>query len=90
MQIRVGYELDFECAQPTSLLLMLNIHYSRASDLVTPDVLKTTPPVPIDMYRDLFGNWCTRILAPAGMTRITSDALVNDSGLPDKVQPELC
>jgi transglutaminase-like putative cysteine protease len=88
MQIRVGYELVFECAQPTSMLLMLNIHYSRASDIVTPDFLKTNPSVPIDMYRDLFGNWCTRILAPAGITRITSDALVNDSGLPDRVVPE--
>jgi len=32
MQIRVGYELCYECAQPTSMLLMLNIHYTRASD----------------------------------------------------------
>lgn len=87
MRIRVGYELVFECSQPTSLLLLLNIHYTRASDIITPDHLRTTPAVPMDMYRDLFGNWCTRILAPAGITRITSDALVNDSGLPDHVDP---
>ncbi len=88
MQIRVGYELVFECPQPTSMLLMLNIHYSRASDIVTTDHLKTTPSLPVDMYRDFFGNWCTRILAPAGVTRITSTALVNDSGIPDAVVPE--
>jgi transglutaminase-like putative cysteine protease len=88
MKIRVGYELVFECPQPTSMLLMLNIHYTRASDIITPDHLKTIPAVPIDMYRDFFGNWCTRILAPAGITRITSDALVNDSGRPDPVVPD--
>src|ERR1700709_550474 len=87
MKIRVGYELGFECAQPTAMLLMLNIHYSRASDLLAPDLLKITPSVPVDMYLDLFCNWVTRILAPAGIPRIPSDALVNDSGLPDRVLP---
>lgn len=87
MKIRVGYDLAFECPQPTSMLLMLNIHYTRASDIITPDLLRTVPSLPVDMYRDFFGNWCTRILAPAGITRITSDALVNDSGLPDPVVP---
>ncbi|MEP7051500.1 MAG: transglutaminase family protein [Pseudomonadota bacterium] len=87
MKIRVGYELVFECPQPTSMLLMLNIHYSRASDMVSPDFLRTIPTLAIDMYRDFFGNWCTRILAPAGLTTITADALVNDSGLPDVVVP---
>src|SRR5450432_2055443 len=87
MKIRVGYDLAFECPQPTSMLLMLNIHYSRAADIITPDHIRTIPVVPIDMYRDLFGNWCTRILACAGTTRITSQALVNDSGIPDPVVP---
>jgi len=88
MKIRVGYELVFECPQPTSMLLMLNIHYTRASDILTPDHLKTNPSLPVDMYRDFFGNWCSRIVAPTGVTRITADALVNDTGLPDSVFPE--
>jgi len=88
MKIRVGYELVFECPQPTAMLLMLNIHYTRASDILTPDHLKINPSLPVDMYRDLFGNWCTRIVAPTGITRITSDALVHDSGLPDRVYPD--
>ena len=88
MKIRVGYELVFECPQPTAMLLMLNIHYTRASDILAPDHLKTSPPLPVDMYRDFFGNWCTRIVAPTGITRITADALVNDTGLPDPVFPD--
>ena len=38
MQIRVGYELIYDCPQPAPMLLMLNIHYTRAPDIVVPDV----------------------------------------------------
>jgi hypothetical protein len=39
MQIRVGYELVYDCPQPTPMVLMLTIHHSRAADLVAPDPL---------------------------------------------------
>jgi len=87
MRIRVGYELIYECPQPTPMVLMLNIHFSRVSDLVTADHIITNPPVPITAYRDGFGNWCSRIQAPPGDIRISTDALINDSGLPDHVEP---
>ena len=87
MQIRVGFEMAYRCPQPTPMLLVLNIHYSRASDLVRPDHLVTTPAVPTSSYRDLFGNWCSRIIAPRGRIVLRTDAIVNDSGLPDVVVP---
>jgi transglutaminase-like putative cysteine protease len=87
MQIRVGYELIYSCPQPTPMILTLNVHYSRVSDLVTPDHLVVQPSVPITGYRDSFGNWCSRVLLQAGRSRITSDAIVRDSGLPDMVAP---
>ena len=87
MQIRVGFEMAYRCPQPTPMILVLNIHYSRASDLVRPDLLITSPAVPITMYRDLFGNWCSRLVAPPGRFVLTTDALVNDSGQPDVVVP---
>ncbi len=73
MQLRVGYELLYDCPQPTPMMLMLNIHHSRASDIVVPDCLMTEPSVPLTFYRDAFGNWCTRLVAPAG-----PDAAVGD------------
>jgi transglutaminase-like putative cysteine protease len=85
MQIRLGYELLYDFPQPTPAILVLNVHFSRVSDLVRPDHMVIGPSVPIHGYRDSFGNWCSRILAPAGRTRITADALVNDSGLPEIV-----
>jgi transglutaminase-like putative cysteine protease len=85
MEIRLGYELNYYLPQPTPMILALSIHYSRASDLIIPDHLTTDPPVPIGGYRDGFGNWCTRIVGPSGRLRIKTDALIRDSGQPDKV-----
>jgi len=85
MQIRLGYELIYDCPQPTPMLLMLNVHYTRVSDLVEPDHLVTTPAVPIRGHRDGFGNWCSRIVAPAGQTRLTTNAIIKDTGEPDVI-----
>ena len=35
------------------------------------------------MYHDGFGNWCSRIVAPAGVIRRTADALIQDNGIPE-------
>lgn len=88
VQIRVGYELIYDCPQPTPMLLVLHIHHSRAPDIVVPDHVVTTPSVPLTAYRDSFGNWCSRLVAPAGRLRIASTAVVNDTGLPDTIVPE--
>ena len=87
MEIRVGYELIYECPQPTPMMLTLNIHYSRASDIVIPDHLTTQPSVPITAYRDAFGNWCSRIVVPSGRVLISSTGVLRDSGNPDMVFP---
>ena len=85
MQIRLGYELAYQCPQPTPMILTLNVHYSRAADLVKPDNMLTNPWVPLTLYRDGFGNWCTRLVAPPGLFRITADALINDRGVAEPV-----
>lgn len=87
MQIRVGYELVYDCPQPTPMILALHIHFTRVSDIVVPDHLITSPSVPITAYRDGFGNWCSRIVAPQGQIRLSADAVVNDSGETDMIVP---
>jgi transglutaminase-like putative cysteine protease len=89
MKIRVGYELVYRCPRPTPMIVTLNIHYSRVSDILTRDILMLRPSVPVRAYRDSFGNWCSRIVAPAGELRLSSDAVVSDSGNPDLVAPWL-
>jgi len=88
MQIGVGYELVYDCPQPTPMLLMLSVHYTRISDIVVPDHLVTSPLIPIRAYRDGFGNWCNRIVAPAGRTRLSANRTLKDSGAPDVVAAE--
>ena len=83
MKLRVGYEMEFEFLQPTPVVLMLNIHYSRVFDLVVPDQLIVSSAVSPSGHRDQFGNWCSRFLAPAGRTTLSADAIVRDTGQPD-------
>jgi transglutaminase-like putative cysteine protease len=85
MQIRVGYELTYDCPQPTPMVLLLNIHHSRVNDIVVPDRITTDRAVDIRSYRDSFGNWCSRLVAPQGRIRIASTAVVNDLGNADPV-----
>ena len=88
MYIRFGYDISIDCPQPTPMILMLNVHYTRVSDLQSPDNMRLTPAVPSNGYRDGFGNWCTRIKAPPGSIRISSDAVIWDSGLVEPVVPQ--
>ena len=37
MKIYAGYEISYTCAQPTPMILMVSVHASRASDLLTAD-----------------------------------------------------
>ena len=84
MRLRIGYELQYHFPQPTPVIMMLSIHYSRVSDLERPDHILISPSVPISGYRDGFGNWCSRILAPAGAMRISTDTVINDTGLSEQ------
>ena len=63
MKIRVGFELIYDCPQPTPMLCILNVHFTRVSDLIGRDDVVVDPPAPMSAYRDSFGNWCTRIVA---------------------------
>ena len=85
MQISIGYELIYDCPQPTPMILTLNVHFTRVSDIIVPDHLIADPPVPITAYRDGFGNGCSRIVAPKGQIRLSADAVVKDTGKPDEV-----
>jgi transglutaminase-like putative cysteine protease len=85
MQIRTGFEISYECTQPTPMLLTLSIHPSRVPDLRTAHHVTFDPDIPADDYLDGFGNVCTRITAPAGRMTISTDFTVEDSGDPDPI-----
>src|SRR5215212_1290883 len=83
MRIRVGCEMTYQLGQATPMIVMLNVHASRVSDLERPDYVITTPSVPLEGYRDSFGNWCNRLVAPSGPFSLRTETVVRDSGQPD-------
>ena len=46
MRIRLGYDIKYECAHPTPMLLLFRVHPSRETDLPRPDEIVTEPGVP--------------------------------------------
>jgi transglutaminase-like putative cysteine protease len=89
MKIRAGYEITYDCPQPTPMIVELSVHPIRRSDLITPDAIRLEPPIPIKEYRDGFENICQVIKAPKGEITMFSDFLIEDSGKPDEIAPDI-
>jgi transglutaminase-like putative cysteine protease len=87
MNIRAGFNLAFECPQPTPMLLALDVHPSRHRDLLSDATIRFDPPTNARAYLDGFGNACTRMTAPAGILTISTQFEIHDSGRPDAVAP---
>ena len=88
MRIRAGYRISYDCPAPTPMLLMLNVHPSQRHELETQDTILSDPDVPIGQYEDIYGNICSRVLAPPGRITFSSDFVVRDGGEPDPVSLE--
>jgi transglutaminase-like putative cysteine protease len=87
MEIKVGFEISYQAAQPTPMVMMLSIHPSRRADIIGHETIIAEPDVRIGYYRDSFGNICGRLVAPAGDVTLRGNARVADRGLPDRVEP---
>jgi transglutaminase-like putative cysteine protease len=83
MKIRAGFTIAYECPAATPMLLVLNIHPSRRIDLLTEQSLIFDREVERWDYVDSFGNSCTRLVAPAGLTTIATQFEIYDTGEPD-------
>jgi len=85
MRIRAGFRLGYECARPTPMMLVLDIHPSRRIDLLTEQSLTFTPQIDAWSYIDGFGNRCSRIIAAPGITEISTEFEIYDTGQPDPI-----
>ncbi len=63
MEIKVGFEISYAAVQPTPMVIMLSIHWSRFADIVGTESIIAEPDTPISFYRDSFGNVCGRLMA---------------------------
>ena len=74
MRIRAGYQIIYDCPQPTPMLLMVSPHPSRVPDLTRPRTAspstrrsaRTSTPTASAII-------CTRIVAPAGRLTISTE-----------------
>jgi transglutaminase-like putative cysteine protease len=85
--IRAGYDIAFRCPQETPIVLMLSVHPSRQGDLLTDHDIRLSSGLVSRDYVDMFGNVCTRLVAPPGLLEVHNEFLVRDSGRPDEVAP---
>jgi transglutaminase-like putative cysteine protease len=87
VKIEAGYDIAFQCAQDVPMLLMLSVHPERQQDLLTEHRFNFSPVVRARDYLDVFGNICTRLVAPGGLLQIRNRFIIADSGKPDQVAP---
>ena len=87
MLIRLAYDIQFDLPADVAMVALLHVHPSRIHDLLEPDELRTEPKLDLTNYQDTFGNHCARFVAPRGHLRLSGSSLIQDSGLPDPVNP---
>ena len=87
MFIRVGYDIVFEHPVATPIVAMLYLHPACQPAIRRSEYLLLDPQVEISEYIDGFGNRCGRLTSPAGRIRFWNDAVLEDSGEPDRRNP---
>ena len=80
MYLRFGYEMQFDLAAPTPMVLMLFTHPTQAWTLRRPERLMIEPELEVEDYLDALGNRVGRLIAPAGKLRVWYDNVALDSG----------
>ena len=87
MFIQIGFDIELGVTAPTALIYLLQVHPSRAADVVGSENISISPPLVTDFYRDSFDNHCARVRIPAGVSsvRLRNNALVYDTGWADPV-----
>ena len=90
LALRVGYDMAFELPgpRPTPMLLMLYCHPEVAPRLDREERMVVEPAeVKVETFADGFGNRCARVVAPAGVLRVSYDAVYHDTYDPEP-QPD--
>jgi transglutaminase-like putative cysteine protease len=87
VNIRFGYELVFAIPNTTPMIVTLHSQPNPTQRLVRPDIMQTTPALPLVFFTDPFGNTSTRFEAPCGNLRITADGIMEDTGTPEPAYP---
>jgi transglutaminase-like putative cysteine protease len=83
MKIRFGYELTYGYAHQVPTVMLLHSQPAVGQRLLIPDAMRIEPYAPAAFYRDDFGNTCARFTPSASIVSVSTDALLEDSGVPE-------
>jgi hypothetical protein len=82
MLIRFGYELAFNCTQPTLMVCLLDAHRDHAQNIRFETPFEITPAISTGTYFDTFGNSVRRFVAPPGDLTVCRDAILRIVAFP--------
>ena len=89
MQIRVGFEMIYDCPQPTPMIFNLNVHFTRVSDLVGRDDLLVRPARADRRVSRQLRQLVQPHRGPEGPdARLRQRDSLNDTGAPDVIVPQ--
>jgi transglutaminase-like putative cysteine protease len=94
MLIKSDFDIQFQLPQRTAMLAMLHLHPSLERYVRTGNVLvieHLEPGVAPSYgeligtveYQDSFGNRCSRLVAPAGLVRLSGTSTIEVDGMPE-------
>jgi transglutaminase-like putative cysteine protease len=87
MLIQIGYNITVRVFDSATILFLLRVHPSSKSTLLTSDRPRIQPKMPVEYYRDPFGNYCGRLNARTATVSLRHRAIVWDSGKTDARAP---
>ena len=67
MQIRYGFDIALDLAQPTAILTLMDVHSDVRCGVVEESELELAPVMPAERFVDDSGNIVRRLSAPAGV-----------------------
>ena len=75
MQIRYGFDIALELAQPATILAMMDVHSDSRHRIAKETDLRLFPVVAADRFTDGRGNMVRRLSAPAGYVSLRLDGV---------------
>jgi transglutaminase-like putative cysteine protease len=85
MDIRYGFDIAVDFAQPTTFLTMMDVHSDFRRGVVEETALAVDPIIPAERFLDDCGNAVRRLSARAGTTSLRLQGVYRTDGRTDEV-----
>jgi transglutaminase-like putative cysteine protease len=87
MLIHYGFDIELMLVQPTTVVMLMDVHPSRRRDVLKESEFHSSQPIGVEGFIDSFGNQSRRLTADAGPLALRLQGIMRDSGRPDDVDP---